>query len=225
MRPTPTFTEGPFARANIFYDVEDVRNALKLFIKVAGDFENSETFRYDIVDLTRQAMSDKSQELLRDLKEAYNEKDIEAFKKKSQFYLDAIRDLDLVLLSDSMFLVSTWLNKARNRAHNKEQLKLYEFNARNLITQWGPKDTQLKDYAQRQYGGMMGDFNYKRWKLFFDDATAALESDKPLDWITTDSKISVWEDKWANSIYEYTTKTESSYVEQIKKVYEIYLEE
>lgn len=223
MRPTPSFKEGPFARANIFYDVEKVKQALNHFINASDDFKHLETFRYDIVDLSRQAMSDKSQELLHGLKKAYDDKDIEAFKEKSQFYLDAIKDLDLVLSSDSMFLVSTWLNKARSRAHNKEQLRLYEFNARNLITQWGPKDTGLKDYAQRQYGGMMGDFNYNRWKLFFDDVNAALESGRKLDWKTTNSKISDWENDWANSTNPYPTKVAPHYMDHIKMVFEKYL--
>jgi alpha-N-acetylglucosaminidase len=223
MRPTPSFKEGPFARANIFYDVEKVKQALKLFINTADDFKHLETFRYDLVDLTRQAMSDKAQEIFHDLKKAYNEKNTELFEEKSQFYLEAIKDLDLVLSSDSMFLASTWLNKARNRAHNEKQLKLYEFNARNLITQWGPKDTQLKDYAQRQYGGMMGDFNYKRWELFFDDAMAALESNIELNWKITNAKISDWEDEWANSTNRYPTTIETSYVEHVKKVYDYHI--
>lgn len=223
MRPTPSFKEGPFVRANIFYDVKKVKQALNIFIGEADKLQHSETFRYDLVDLTRQVMSDKSQEMLLDLKNAYNEKNIKAFKEKSQFYLEAIEDLDIVLSSDSMFLASTWLNKARNRAHNEKQLKLYEFNSRNLITQWGPKNTILKDYAQRQYGGMMGDFNYKRWEIFFIDAIAALESDYKFNWETTNIKISNWEDEWANNTNIYPTKIEPNYIKQIKYVNEKYL--
>ena len=225
MRPTPDFKEGPFARANIFYDVENVKEALKLFIQAADEFKHSETFRYDIVDLTRQAMSDKSQELLSDLEKAYKEKNIEAFKTKSNIYLKAIKDLDLVLSSDSKFLTSSWLNKARNRAHNMEQLKLYEFNARNLITLWGDKNSTLKDYAQRQYGGMMGDFNYKRWELFFNDAIASLESNKELDWNVTDAKICEWEEVWANSTYSYSSQITPEYLEHIENVFDIYFVE
>ena len=223
MRPTPTFREGPYARANIFYDVEKVKQALNHFINVSDDFKHLETFRYDLVDLTRQAMSDKAQEMLHELKKAYNERNIGAFKEKSQLYLEAIKDLDLVLSSDSMFLASTWLNKARNRAHNREQLKRYEFNARNLITQWGPKNTKLIDYAQRQYGGMMGHFNYQRWKLFFDDIIAAFDSKRKFDWKTTNAKISDWEDEWVNSTNSYPTKVEPFYVEHVKRVFEKYL--
>ena len=211
-------------RAEIFYNVEDVETALEYFIAVAPEFEHLETFRYDLVDLTRQAMSDKAQQMLSELKDAYTSKNIKEFKALSQNYLAAIKDLDVVLSADSMFLASTWLNKARSRAHNEEQLKLYEFNARNLITQWGPKNTKLKDYAQRQYGGMMGDFNYKRWQIFFEDANAALESNRKLDWDATNAKISDWEDEWANSTNEYPTVTTKEYVGHIKRVYSRYLE-
>ena len=223
MRPTPNFTEGPFSRANIFYDVNKVKKALKLFIKEADKFENSETFRYDIVDLTRQAMSDKSQELLRNLKIAYSKKDIESFKVKSNTFLKAIKDLDIVLSSDSMFLAHTWLNKARSRAHNIDQLKLYEFNARNLIAVWGNKNSKLKDYAQRQYGGMMGDFNYKRWEIFFNDVILALESNTEMVWKATDEKICEWEDEWVHNTDSYPSQNNLSYLNQIEKVFDKYL--
>ncbi|MGQ8337789.1 alpha-N-acetylglucosaminidase [Sunxiuqinia sp. A32] len=225
MRPNPEFKEGPFARAEIFYDVNRVKDALHYFLNAAAIFADSETFRYDLVDLTRQAMSDKAQQMLRELKFAYKTNNIETFKTQSDMYLEAIKDLDLLLSSDSMFLVSTWLNKARNRAHNEKELKLYEFNSRNIITQWGPKDSPLKDYAQRQYGGMMGDFNYKRWKIFFMDAIEALESNRKLNWAITDDKISDWEDKWANSTNEYLISVEVDYIDQVEKIYGKYLKE
>ncbi len=225
MRPTPTFKEGPFARAQIFYDVEKVKEALRLFIDAFEEHKQLPTYRYDLVDLTRQAMSDRSQELLADLKRAYEEKDIESFKAKSQHYLEAIQDLDAMLSADSMFMVSTWLNKARNRANNDEQSKLYEFNARNLITLWGGEKSKLKDYAQRQYGGMMGDFNYKRWELFFNDVITSLETQEAYNWKDTDDKISKFENEWVNSRNNYPTEAITPYIDHIKRVFEKYLED
>lgn len=223
MRPTPDFSEGQFARAPIFYDVNRVREALWFFIKAAKEFKGEETFRYDLVDLTRQAMSDKAQEMLGELKEAYTEKNTPLFIEKSKKYLHAIKDLDEVLSSNEMFLLGNWLKKASDRAHNEEQLKLYEYNARNLITQWGPKDSLLKDYAQRQYGGMMGDFNYRRWKLFFDNVIVALHNNEKLDWETTNAKISDWEDEWANDTSKYPTEANTFSIEKIKNIFITYL--
>ena len=225
MRPTPDFSEGPFARAHIFYDPEKVKEALARFIKAADQFEDSETFRYDIMDLTRQAMSDHSQQLLAQLKVDYEAGNSPAFRKNSQHFLQAIQDLDTMLSGDPMFMVSRWLENARQRAHTPEQASLYEFNARNLITQWGPKNTKLKDYAQRQYGGMMGDFNHMRWKLFFDHVNTRLDKGKKLDWDLIDEEISDWEEHWAHDQTEYPSEVNENYITQVKKIYRTYLED
>ena len=52
--------------------------------------------------------------------------------------LDLLGDLDMVLGSDDHFLLGTWLESAKALATNDAERKLYEYNARNQITLWGP---------------------------------------------------------------------------------------
>lgn len=222
MRPTLDFSEGRWVRANIFYDPEDVKNALSYFLQASDKFANSETFRYDLTDLTRQAMSDWSQSMHGELALAFKNKEIQEFRKKSKKYLFAILDLDTLLSSKPLFTVSHYLYHARNRANSAHQAKLYEWNARNIITQWGAKNTVLNNYAQRQYSGLMRDLYYPRWKVFFEDAVKSLEQNSELN-DSTILKISDLEDDWVKSQKEYTGKNNQNYVSVARKIYKTYL--
>ena len=76
-------------------------------------------------------------------------------------------------------MLGRWTNLARGIADeekgtsesDKQWLELN--NARTLITTWGDQNASewggLRDYSYREWGGMLKDFYYKRWKTFFDN--------------------------------------------------------
>jgi hypothetical protein len=45
------------------------------------------------------------------------------------------------------------------------------------LTLWGPNG-EILDYASKQWSGMVADYYYPRWKLFFDTLEACLENGK-----------------------------------------------
>ena len=47
--------------------------------------------------------------------------------------------------------------------------------ARNLITLWGPEGNIL-DYARRTWSGIVMDYYYARWSLFFDELQKTLKT-------------------------------------------------
>ena len=55
-----------------------------------------------------------------------------------------------------------------------------EYNARNILTLWGPTG-QIRDYARREYGGLVRDFYGKRYQAFISAAAASLASQEPWD--------------------------------------------
>ena len=61
-------------------------------------------------------------------------------------FLDILEDLDRILATNKNFLLGPWLESAKAMATNSRERKLYEFNARNQITLWGP-DGQILDYG------------------------------------------------------------------------------
>ena len=64
--------------------------------------------------------------------------DLLLFRSVSKSFLTLILDMDDVLYTDEHFLLGRWLESAKALATNEDQRKLYEYNARNQITLWGP---------------------------------------------------------------------------------------
>ena len=78
-----------------------------------------------------------------------------ALHQNSLVFLDLLEDLDRILATNKNFLLGPWLESAKALATNQQERKLYEFNARNQITLWGP-DGQILDYGGYQ--------RYERYK-------------------------------------------------------------
>jgi alpha-N-acetylglucosaminidase len=203
MSPTLEKNGSAFVRADIFYDTEKVRQAFRLLLAASDELKDQQTYQFDLVDLGRQVMSDLSQSLHADLRKAYGAKDADAFAAAAKIYLQAIKDTDQLLLTNEMFLAGRWLGYARDKAATQTEARLYEWNARDLITLWGGQKSTLHDYAQRQYGGMMGDFNYTRWKMFLHAVETSLKQGNKFDHRSCQQIIRRYEEQWTRSVEEY----------------------
>ena len=61
-------------------------------------------------------------------------------------FIDLLKDMEEILSTNKNFLLGPWLESAKALATNDEEKKIYEFNARNQITLWGPNG-EILDYA------------------------------------------------------------------------------
>lgn len=87
--------------------------------------------------------------------------------------MELFDDLESILASGSNFLLGTWLAQAKNAAVDKTESHLYEYNARNQITLWGPNG-EIRDYANKQWSGVVADYFKPRWALFLQALEKAL---------------------------------------------------
>ena len=87
--------------------------------------------------------------------------------------------LNLILEQDSLLSlrpetrVDTWLDAAGKLAGDDNSAKeLYRRNAAMQITVWGDSIAAnrggLHDYSHREWGGILKELYYERWKAFFD---------------------------------------------------------
>ena len=60
------------------------------------------------------------------------------------------------------------------------QKALFNYNARNQITLWGP-DGNINDYAAKNWAGLVGAYYSTRWQLFMDYVSESIESGLPID--------------------------------------------
>lgn len=162
----------------IFYNAQDVLNAAYKMLQAKGEL-SGENYSYDLTDFTRQALTDYGYYLLKSINNAATSNNATAYAARRDAYLQLILDLDKLLNTNSNFMLGRWTNMARGIADeaagttesDKQWLELN--NARTLITTWGnwnnSEEAGLRDYSYREWGGMLKDFYYNRWKAFFDN--------------------------------------------------------
>ncbi|KAJ5793419.1 hypothetical protein N7457_000018 [Penicillium paradoxum] len=127
-------------------------------------------YQHDMVDVTRQVMDNAFTLLHLDLVKSYNDSlsQEDSFAQKGEHNLQFLADLDSVLLTNPNFRLSTWIDAARAWAFgNEAEMAYYEYNARNLITLWGPNG-EISDYASKQWGGLVSSYYVPRWRMFIE---------------------------------------------------------
>lgn len=223
----PTFKKNPGGTCNtqLPYNPMMLIDAWKLFISSSDEFKNSDGYRYDIVDVTRQVLADYASIIQQQMAKDYKTKNLSSFKKNSQRFLDLVSDMDELLATRKDFLLGIWLEDAKKWGTNEEERKLFEKNARDLITLWGDKDCHLHDYACKQWSGLLNGFYKVRWQKFINQVIDDLSRQKEFDQQKFDEQIKDWEWQWVNSNELYPTFTKNNPVKVAKKFYKKYYEQ
>ena len=173
-------TEFPnFGFGKVNHDPMIVQKIWKQFVNVGDALKNVEKFRYDLVDITRQIFSDLFYLNYANFSTAYNEKDITNATKYGEILIDIMTDLDSILLTNKHWMLSTWIEMARNQtndtSNNNDTKNWYEFNARNQITLWGPTG-QINNYACKQWGDVIGTYYLPQWQLFINQVIECMKN-------------------------------------------------
>ncbi|TLS43823.1 alpha-N-acetylglucosaminidase [Streptomyces montanus] len=180
------------------YSAEDFEPALGELLKVAPRLRKSSAYRYDLLDVARQAAANRSRVLLPLLKEAYDAGDAGEFGRLTRDWLALMDVLETLLATDSRHLVGRWVADARAWGADASEGEGLAYDNLSLLTVWGTRpgaDAGLRDYANREWAGLVGGLYRLRWSTYFDELRAALkEGRKPksLDWFAI-------EDRWTRN--------------------------
>ncbi|SPQ93671.1 Alpha-N-acetylglucosaminidase [Plasmodiophora brassicae] len=182
VEPRFAFAARRFMNPIPHYDPATLVEAWYELLHAAPEFAHQATFRYDLVDVTRQVLNNFMLDVHARFVDAYRAGQVERAKQAGQQFLDVITDLDRILASDSHWLLGTWLDGARRAAQGNDDVPVdkFLFNARNLITMWGPR-AEIADYASKDWAGLMESYYRPRWQLFFDMAVQSLEQRTQFD--------------------------------------------
>lgn len=141
---------------------------------------DSDLFRYDLTDVTKEVLQYKFTFNYFQLIAAYNRKDlsstkylISSFQKNSlqlnlfdrneiAILTNILSDTEWLLASDRRFLLGNWIHSALQFAQTDEEIYFYNFNAKLQISIWGTNYTpELFDYGNKFWSGMIQEYVHK----------------------------------------------------------------
>lgn len=207
-----------WAESNVYYDADDIIKAARLMYAVADRYAGNNNFEYDLVDVVRQALAEKGRRTHLEVTAAFNVKDNYAFDRVSRKFLRLIDLQDELLSTRSEFMVGTWINSARDLGQTTQEKDLYEWNARTLITTWGNRTAAdqggLRDYAHREWSGILKDFYKMRWEKYFEYLNEKMKGKKPevLDYYGL-------EEPWTKAHNTYPSTPQKEVIPTVKKIF------
>lgn len=196
-----------WGNAVISYDKNLLKKAKELFLRDFDELKDSEGYKYDLITLMLQDLSNDALDFHEKMAAAYKKGNKEEFKKVSDEFLSLIDSMDSVTGASEYYLLGRWVNQAKSLASNADDFtkRLYELNAKSLVTTWGAYNQAeiggLHDYSNRQWSGLLSDFYKARWQKWIDAKLSELDGNPPEDinWFTFE-----WE--WARSSKQYPDK-------------------
>ena len=212
------FQVSSWSKMQNYYDPTVTEEAARLLLSVADNYRGNNNFEYDLVDIVRQALADRGRIVYN-----YTVADFKSFNRQS-FEKNHREFLNLILLQDKLlgtrreFRVGNWIQQARSLGTMPTEKDLYEWNARVQITTWGNRtcaDTgKLRDYAHKEWNGILKDFYYKRWEAYWQTLKDQLDG-KPeviLDYYAM-------EEPWTLARNPYTAEPEGDCITTAKEVF------
>ena len=165
------FQASSWSKMQNYYDPTTTAEAARLMLSVADRYRGHNNFEYDLVDLTRQAIADEARITYQRAIGAYKCFDRKDYHHQSHRFMQLIGLQDSLLSTRTEFTVGRWINQARSLGNNDAERDLYEWNARVQITTWGNRtcadEGGLRDYAHKEWSGLLRDFYAPRWKAFW----------------------------------------------------------
>lgn len=208
---------GPNRELAIPYSPSLLLEAQKLLLDESARFGNSKPYRFDIIDIQRQIMSNLGQEIHKKAAQAFRDKDREGFMLHSNRFLELLHDTDRLLRTREEFNFDKWLTDARSWGTTGQEKDLLEKDASSLVTIWGADGApRIFDYAWREWSGLIDNFYAVRWKMFYDEMLALLEHGEEYD---EESLPQVYgrEEFRANSLYNKMADWEMDFVARPNK--------
>jgi alpha-N-acetylglucosaminidase len=190
------------------YNPNDLEPALTELLQVAPALRTTETYQYDLVDVTRQVLANSARILLPQIKMVYEAKDKVALEKLTSVWKVRMRLMDLLLRTNEYFLLGRWLSYVPQWSSSPDELSRLNYDARSILTTWGDRkaseDGNLHEYGNKDWAGLIDDYYLVRWRMYFNslrDSLATGQPPKPIDWYA-------FGDRWNHETQTYSALPE-----------------
>jgi alpha-N-acetylglucosaminidase len=207
--------------ASASYDNARLAGAWQALLGAANELGDVDTFRFDLVNVARQVLSNHAAVLHAAMVKAAQEKNVTAFDEASGEFQQLIRDVDTLIETRKEFLLGCWLEDATRWGATDAERARFEWNARRVLTQWG-QTAALDDYARKEWSGMLDGYYLKRWQLFLRDFSKSLASNKPFDDNAFQSKVRKWTADWSDQRETYPTQPQGNSIAVARRLWAKY---
>ncbi|CAL9402156.1 alpha-N-acetylglucosaminidase [Streptomyces sp. enrichment culture] len=187
-----------YATRSPAFDPAVFDGAFAALLGVREELRGSQAYRYDLTDVTRQALANRSRQLIGALDAAYAARDRASFRRLAGLWLRLMRLADDVAGAHRAFLLGPWLADARREG--------LERTARTLLTSWADRAAadggRLAGYANRDWAGLVSDVYLPRWRAYLEEAEDALaggRAPRQADWYAA-------EEAWSRGTVPYAVR-------------------
>lgn len=193
--PNPIISRPALTNKEIRLKEELVIGARQL-IEASDKLKDIDSYQFDVVNLSRQVFGQYAGHLLFEITKCYREKNLKRFDELTSEFKTLSLKIDELMATREEFLFGKWVADSRERATSEQEKKLYEWNARAIITTWGER--VLYGYAIKDWAGLYKSYYLPKWDKFFSSMRTEIEGGEKLDPEKFKNEIIQWEDNWIN---------------------------
>jgi alpha-N-acetylglucosaminidase len=184
----------PYLVQEDMWPSSDAVKGISALIASSGDLSNIDSYQFDIVNLFRQVFGQYAGHILHEITMSYQKKNLTRFEASVKEFQALSLKMEELMASREEFLFGKWIADARKHASNSDEAKLYEWNARAIITTWGGR--VLYGYAIKDWSGLYSSYYLPKWNKLFTEMRTEITGGDKLDYEKFIKEIIAWEDQW-----------------------------
>jgi len=208
------------------YSNSDLVLSLVRMLEAEPASKETDAYRFDVVNLTRQALGNYGVVLHRKMVQAYEAKNPIEFRRSAARFVLLGMELDTLLGTRHEFMLGKWLADAGRWGANPIEKAYYERDAREIITTWHQAGAGLTDYSNRQWNGLIQSYYLPRWIEFINQLDNSLTTGQPFDVKVFNQWCVNFEHDWVdNPLVGFQDKEEGDAVKLATRLFEKYKSE
>ena len=205
------------------YDNITFSQAWLRLLEADPELGGSDAFRFDLADVSRQTLCNLSRPVYDQMVAAFQARDRAVFNLHAQRLLGIIRDLDTLTATRTDWLMGKWVADARAWGDTNDEKAYLDKCARLLPTTWIPyPHSNLADYANREWNGLLGEYYLKRWDMFITALQTDLTGKGKFKQGAFNKARCEFEVSWINGQSSLTTKPQGDTLVISKQLYAKY---
>lgn len=199
------------------FKMETLKDILRGLLAAPQSALDNPTHQHDIQQIALEIINERATSLQDALKPAYMAHDANKLAKIRDQFMELFDLKDALMHTRSEMRLATWVNDARSWGVTAKEKNDYEANAKNIITLWSLPNSNLNDYATRDWSGLVGNYHKQRWKIYLDAMVRDARKGQGLNPIIW-KDVLAFESSWYKQPGNYPSPPEGNLISLSKKL-------